>query len=136
MPSEPAQISPRIAAVDGIAGRAQSRIMTGDAIPSLIMQIVDELRAQGILITHRDGEWCVNFRGGSDATAYLTDDLQDAFEHGRTMALAGQPVAAEPVKRRRLWRRPKSAKAARRAMIRQHNRRLRARTLRKSREEA
>jgi hypothetical protein len=41
------------------------------------MQIVDELHAQGILITPTACLWCVNFRGGSDATAYVTDDLQD-----------------------------------------------------------
>jgi predicted acyl esterase len=64
--------------------------------------------ALGILITHSAGQWCVNFRGGSDATAYITDDLQDAFEHGRTMALSGQPAPAEPVKRRQK-RRPTSA---------------------------
>jgi hypothetical protein len=30
--------------------------MTGDQIPSLIMQIVDELRAHGVLITNRAGD--------------------------------------------------------------------------------
>ena len=48
--------------------------MTGERIPSLIMQLVDELRAQGISITNRPGEWCVNFRDGNAATAYVTDD--------------------------------------------------------------
>jgi hypothetical protein len=66
---------------------AQAGDMTGDRIPSLIMQIVDELRAQGILITNRAGEWCVDFQIGAAATAYITDNRQDAFEHGRVMAL-------------------------------------------------
>jgi hypothetical protein len=50
--------------------------MTGDRIPSLIMQIVDELRAHGIVITRRADEWRVNFRGDTDATAYVTDDCK------------------------------------------------------------
>ena len=110
--------------------------MTGDRIPSLMTQIVDELRAQGILITSRAGEWCVNYRGGSEATAYVTDDLRDAFEHGRAMA-ATAPQAAAPapaVRHRRKWRRPMSAKAARRAFIKKHNRRMRARSVAKLRD--
>jgi hypothetical protein len=110
--------------------------MSGDRIPSLIMQIVDELRARGILITNRAGEWCVNFRGGTDATAYVTDDLQDAFEHGRAMALTGQPASAVPSQHRRKWRRPMNAKAQRRRTIKAHNYRMRGRALRKRREEA
>jgi hypothetical protein len=83
-------------AVDGITKTVQSRGMTGDRIPSLIMQIADELRVRGVSITCLAGEWRVNFRGGTDATAYVTDDLQDAFDHGRAMALAGPPVPAAP----------------------------------------
>ena len=107
--------------------------MTGDAIPSLIMQIVDELRAHGFLITNRAGEWRGNVRGGTDAAAYVTDDLQDdVVESGEAMA----PTTAEPIRRRRRkWRRPKSAKAARRAFIRAHNRRRRARSLTERRKE-
>jgi hypothetical protein len=110
--------------------------MEGDRISSLIMQTMDELRAQGILITSRAGEWCVNFRDGTEATAYVTDDLEDAFEHGRAMALT-PAVAPETsaVQHRRKWRPPKSAKAARRAFIREHNRRTRARALREQRAE-
>jgi len=99
------------------------------------MQIMDELRAHGILITWAAGEWRVNFRGGSDATAYVTDDLQDAFDHGRAMVIAGQPAMAEPVKHGYSWRRPRTAKASRRAFIRAHNRRRRSRAMRTQREE-
>jgi hypothetical protein len=35
---------------------AQRGYMTGDAIPSLIMQIIDELRAQGILMTEHPAQ--------------------------------------------------------------------------------
>jgi hypothetical protein len=104
---------------------AQAGGMTGDRIPSLIMQIIDELRAHGILITSRPGEWCVNFQGGTEATAYVTDDLQDAFEHGRAMAATAAVPSTTPVQHRRKRRRPISAKAARRAFIRKHNRRMR-----------
>jgi hypothetical protein len=110
--------------------------MTGDRIPSLIMQIVDELRAHGILLTCVAGEWRVNFRGGSDATAYVTDDLQDAFDRGRAMMIAGQPPVAEPIEHGHSWRRPRTAKASRRAFIRVHNRRRRGRAVRRQREES
>jgi hypothetical protein len=113
--------------------------MTGEQIPSPIMQIVDELRAHGVLVTSRTGEWCVNFRNGSAATAYVTDDLQDAFEHGRAMpasAAAHAAVTHTPVpKMRRRRRTPKTAKAASRALIRKHNRRVRGRALWEQRRE-
>jgi hypothetical protein len=44
-----------------------------------------ELRRLDIVITHVDDEYRVNFRGGSEATAYYTNDLQDAFDTGRAM---------------------------------------------------
>ncbi|HVB17470.1 MAG TPA: hypothetical protein VNF04_13110 [Stellaceae bacterium] len=110
--------------------------MAGEQIPSLIMTIVDELRARGILITSRPDGWCVNFRAGGDATAYVTDDLQDAFEHGRAMTLTVAAPSETGAGRRRKWRRrPINAKAARRAFIRAHNRRMRGRALRDQRRE-
>jgi hypothetical protein len=109
--------------------------MVGERIPSLIMQTIDELRARGILVTSRAGEWCVNFQHGAPATAYVTDDLQDAFAHGLAMA-ASAPVAPEaPVRHRRKWRRPMTAKAMRRAFFKKHNQRLRVRSLREQRTE-
>jgi hypothetical protein len=115
---------------------AQIDPMTGDQIPSLIMQIIDELRTRGVLITNRRGEWCVNVRGGAQATEYLTDDLQDAFAHGRALAasLPAAPAPEEPPEIiRRKSRRPMSAKAERRRMIKAHNYRLRARAIKKQR---
>jgi len=113
--------------------------MAGEQIPSLIMQIMDELRARGVLITNCGGDWCVNVRGGTQATEYLTDDLQDAFEHGRAMA-AARPAAPAPEKPpeiiRRKWRRPMSAGAQRRRMIKAHNHRVRARAIKKQREDS
>lgn len=45
----------------------------------------------------RDGEYRVNFAGGKEATAYYTNDLEDAFATGVTMRLrdnASAPVAS------------------------------------------
>jgi len=47
------------------------------------------LRALGIVIRREDGEFRVNFRGGDEATAYYTDDLDDAVETGQDMARRG-----------------------------------------------
>lgn len=44
------------------------------------------LRNLGIVIRKRDGEYRVNFKGGSEATAYYTDDIQDALDTGKMMA--------------------------------------------------
>ena len=116
--------------------RCNPDCMTGDdRIPFLIMQIIDELRAHGVLITHRGGEWRVNFRDGKGATAYVTDDLQDAFDRGRTMVLAGPVASGEAAGHLQKWRWSRSAKAQRRRMIRQHNRRMRARAVRNAQED-
>jgi hypothetical protein len=118
---------------------AQTGFMADEQIPSLIMQIMDELRARGVLITNRGGDWCVNLRGGTQATEYLTDDLREAFEHGRALA-ASQVTApapsAKPPQTRRRWRRPMSAGAQRRRMIKAHNHRVRARAIKKHREDS
>jgi hypothetical protein len=110
----------------------------------------DDLRRIGIKLTMHPGTYCVNFaQGSTEATAYFTDDLADAVEHGRAMAasaLAGfiergrraqeavdQAMAAatvKPARRRRRRAPPRSAKARRRALIKAHNRKLRSRALR------
>lgn len=100
------------------------------------MQIIDELRARGVLITNRGGEWCANVRGGAQATEYLTDDLQQAFEHGRALAAFEMTAPSPPDKPPticRKSRRPTSARAQRRRMIRAHNHRMRANALKKQR---
>jgi hypothetical protein len=57
----------------------------------------------------------------------------DALDHGRAVAAALSTLIRPPSAggRRRNWRRPMSAKAARRAFIRAHNRRTRGRALRR-----
>ena len=41
---------------------------------------------EGIVVRKVDGEYRVNFRGGSEDTAYYTDDIQDAADTARVMA--------------------------------------------------
>lgn len=101
------------------------------------MQIMDGLGASGVLITNRDGDWCVKAAGGAQATEYLTDDLQDAFQYGRTLAASqlAAPAAEKPPEIRRKWRRPTSAKVQRRRMIKAHHYRMRARAIKNQRED-
>jgi len=40
----------------------------------------------GCVLTKRDGEYRVNFRGGNEATAYYTNDLRDAVLTAAQMA--------------------------------------------------
>jgi hypothetical protein len=46
----------------------------------------NELRALGVVITKKDGEYRVNRRGAGEGPAYYTDDLRDAVATGRRMA--------------------------------------------------
>jgi hypothetical protein len=75
------------------------------------------------------GEFQVNVLGGPDENALTADTLDEAVELGRYMAkmlAPGMTTAAVPGKQ---YRRPRrmTPKAQRRRMIRQHNRRMRAR---------
>ena len=108
--------------------------MTGDEPPPLsrFELAARELRALGVTLAALPGEYRVNFSGGGDATAYLTDDLDDAIEHGRAVARAAE---AKPPPPARKWQKKKmTPKAIRRRMIRAHNRRMRARAIRQQRE--
>ena len=49
-------------------------------------EVKAKLAAVGISFRGRDNEYRVNYRGGSEATAYYTTDLDDALETGRVMA--------------------------------------------------
>jgi hypothetical protein len=44
------------------------------------------LKLLNITLTKQDDEFIVNLRNGSEATAYYTDDIQDALGTGRCMA--------------------------------------------------
>jgi hypothetical protein len=50
-------------------------------------------KSNGFTIRHRDGEYRVNFIGGTEATAYYTDDREDAVDTGMHLGfLASQAV--------------------------------------------
>jgi hypothetical protein len=109
--------------------------MTYDESRSRFEIIAAELHALSLTIQRLPGEYRVNFRNGGDGTARFADDLDQAAELGRVMAAekaAEQPTVKKPS--RRLWRRKRmTPKARRRRFILGHNRRLRARALRKRR---
>jgi hypothetical protein len=86
-----------------------------------------ELRKLGITLRQLPGEFSVNFRDGSDATTRTAETLDEALALGQ--AMAAEVAAAAGASRGRRPRRPlrMTPKAVRRRMIRQHNRRMRAR---------
>jgi len=106
--------------------------MPEDRHPALFADSVADLAARGIRLAARAGEYCVNFADGAPTTAYVTDDLMDAIEHGWALARSLPGPDTAPVSPLRRRRRPArmTAKAIRRRAIRRHNRRLRARMLR------
>jgi hypothetical protein len=97
--------------------------------------VATELRKIGVRIRSLPGEYCVNYRNGGDALARFADDLDQALELGHAMAAekSADPTTTKKPPRRR-WRRKKmTPKARRRRFILGHNRRLRARAMRKRR---
>lgn len=98
--------------------------------------VAAELRVLGLTLRRLPGEYCVNFRNGGDHTAQMADDLQHALVLGHAMAAEAAAVSGIVAKKppRRRWRRKRlTAKTQRRRFIRSHNRRVRARSLRKRR---
>jgi hypothetical protein len=77
-------------------------------------------------MTRLPGEYRVNYRTGTDATARTAETLDQALELCRTMAadVPAPPGRTEGYRRRRPRR--MTPKAIRRRMIRAHNRRIRA----------
>jgi hypothetical protein len=55
-----------------------------------INQTKQAIRALGLTVYRVDGEWRVNYQGGKEATAYYTDDAQDALD--TTRAMVARPV--------------------------------------------
>lgn len=51
-----------------------------------LAQAKAELRPLGLILTHHDGEYRVNFRRGNEESAYYTPDLDDAVATGKDMA--------------------------------------------------
>ncbi len=48
-----------------------------------------KLRQVGMTLTRKDGEYRVNIAGGKEATAYYTDDIEDALNTGLAIAKHG-----------------------------------------------
>jgi hypothetical protein len=91
-----------------------------------VEQVKKELRPLGLTLQVLPGEYRVNFRGGAEATAYYTDDLDDARRTGVAMADHKPPELPPigPCGRRRtrkgmMYRHNQKIAARRRAMIQQ-----------------
>jgi hypothetical protein len=104
--------------------------------PSPFERAAGELRKLGITLRQLPGEYQVNLTGGPDENALTAGTLEEAVELGRDMAKTLAPALAAASRGRRP-RRPlrMTPKAVRRRKIKAHNYRLRARALRKQREE-
>jgi hypothetical protein len=90
--------------------------------PILFANVVAELAAQGVQLSARPGRVCGECpRRHTPATAYITDDLEDAIEHGRAWAQAEAPAIREPPLG------PTGPRSQRRAMMYRHNKKLAAR---------
>jgi hypothetical protein len=96
--------------------------MTGDHPPALsrFELTAAELRSLGITVTRLPGEYRVNYRTGTDATARTVETLDQALELGRTMT-ADAPTPPSPAHGKQGHRPLRMMpKAVRRRMIRQH----------------
>jgi len=79
-----------------------------------------ELRKLGLVLQQAPGEYRVNFRNASTATEYRTDDLSEALEQGRVMALDPPPRPDPPLG-------PTGPRSPRKAVMYSHNKRDAAR---------
>jgi hypothetical protein len=95
------------------------------AAPSPFELAAAALARLGITLERLPGEYRVNYRNGSEATAEISERLDEAIEIGRSLA-AARP-RAKPIRRRY---RPRTAKAHNRWLRKKHNRRLRAKNAR------
>jgi len=86
-----------------------------------------ELRKLGISLARLPGEYRVNFRGGTEATAFCTDSIEDALALGRAMA-AERPATVSPGAGPKRYRRPRrmTPKAYNKRLRMAHMRRLRS----------
>ena len=57
------------------------------------------LKPLGMTLRKRDGEYRVNFRGGSEPTAYFTDCLIDAVETAQAIARGSTQERHAPTSR-------------------------------------
>jgi hypothetical protein len=80
---------------------------------------LDELRRLGLVLQQAPGHYRVNFRDGTSATEYHTEDLEDALQEGRRMAADPPPRPEPPLG-------PTAARSRRRAFMFAHNNRIAA----------
>jgi hypothetical protein len=120
----------------GFARASGRRAVAMSDSPSPFERAAGELRKLGITLRQLPGEYQVNLTGGPDENALTAGTLEEAVELGRDMAKTLAPALAAASRGRRP-RRPlrMTPKAVRRRKIKAHNYRLRARALRKQREE-
>jgi hypothetical protein len=57
-----------------------------------VAETLAAIRATGATARRREGEWRVNLPDGSEATAYYTDDADDAVQTARAMMDAQRSV--------------------------------------------
>ena len=107
-----------------------------DLAPSPFEIAAAELRKLGITLTRLPGEYRVNFHNGSEATAQIAETVDAALDLGRSMAAERAEAASHSAGPRRR-RRPRrmTPKAINKRLRLAQMRRLRARALRKQRED-
>jgi hypothetical protein len=104
--------------------------------PSPFERAAAELRKVGITLRKPPGEYQVNLTGGPDENALAAETLDEAVELGREMAKTLAPAPAGAARGKKYLRPLRmTPKAIRRRRIKAHNYRLRARALKKQREE-
>lgn len=59
---------------------------SGQKVAATLSSAKIDLRTVGVILSVRDGEYRVNFKGGSELTAYYTNSLEDALHSGLDMA--------------------------------------------------
>lgn len=52
-------------------------------------QAREKIAPHNLVLKHEDGEYRINIRNGREATAYYTNDLDDAVSTGIVMAVKG-----------------------------------------------
>jgi hypothetical protein len=84
----------------------------------------EELHELGLVLKQTPGEYRVNYQGGTSATEYRTDELQDAVQRGREMAERAPPAEPPPLG-------PTGPRGTRRYLMYRHNKKLAARRAKK-----
>lgn len=87
---------------------------------TLLEKVSAELRRLGLELQEAPGQYRVNFRNGTRATEYQTDDLAEALQQGRIMASHPPELPEPPLG-------PQGPRSPGRAVMYAHNRRDAAR---------